>query len=227
MPWKSVLERVLAIANSALASDETRWALIGSAASALQGCSITPRDIDILAREPAGVHHLVALMSSHAPAQCPHPVDHPDWCSSQELPLNVGPDEYGFYWHFARWLVDGIKVEAAHIVAPEGFPTSEEGAGIWEAGPEIWSHLRQVTFAGYQVPVVPLEIQLGTSLQRGMEERAAEIAAVLGRHGFDEDLLKQGLSQAHLPELENLLAKGAAWQSASGSAPLEREGNQT
>ena len=45
---------------------------------------------------------------------------------------------YAFVWHFARTYIAGCRVEVAHLVPPEGFPTSSEGAGIWEAGQEIW-----------------------------------------------------------------------------------------
>ena len=96
-------------------------------------------------------------------------------------------------WHFGRWLVAGLKVEIAHIRAPEGFPTSKDGAGIWEAGPEIWPHLRRMPFAGHEVPVAPLEIQLETSLGRGLEERVAAITAVLRNQGYERELLERAL----------------------------------
>lgn len=51
--------------------------------------------------------------------------------------MRVGPDEYRFFWPFARWGVEEVKVEVAHIAAPEKSPTSKSGAGVWEAGPKI------------------------------------------------------------------------------------------
>ena len=198
MTWKMALEMVLSHAHSLFTGDEPRCAVIGSAASALQGCEVSPRDIDLLAIQPGVVYRFAELMTAHTPPRCEHPPGHADWLSSVELPVSAGPDDYGFVWHFGRWLVESVKVEMAHIVAPEGFPTSEDGAGIWEAGPEIWPHLRRVSFACYQVRVVPLEIQLETSLQRGLEERLAAIQAVLQTEGADSGLLQRALSTTHL-----------------------------
>lgn len=198
MTWKTALELVLGLSHSLFAGDRPRCAVVGSAAAALQGCPVSPRDIDILAIQPEEVYVFSELMTDHTPPRCEHPPGHADWLSSAKLPVSSGPDEYGFVWHFGRWLVEDVKVEIAHIVAPEGFSTSTDGAGIWEAGPEIWPNLRQVSFAGHQVAVVPLEIQLETSLQRGLEERAAAIKAVLRRDGADIGLVDQALSSKHL-----------------------------
>ena len=67
---------------------------------------------------------------------------------------------------FCARYIDDFKVEAAHIEPPPGHPGAKDGVGIWEAGPEIWPYVQNVLFADYQVPVVPLEIQMGTTLQR-------------------------------------------------------------
>lgn len=218
MTWRSALEKVVALAAPALEQEETRWALIGSVALALQGCQIVPRDIDILALTPAGVYRFAEAMAPYTPPNCEYPLGHGRWRSSEALPVSTGPDEVGFYWHFGRWDVEGQQVEIAHIVAPEGSETSEEGAGIWEAGPEIWSHIRQVPFAGGRVPVVPLEIQLETNLQRGMEERVAEVVGVLRRDGYDAALLDRSLSTAHRAAFRSMIEMtGRSGQAQRGS----------
>jgi hypothetical protein len=209
MSWQSALEKVVAMAAPALEQEETRWALIGSVASALQGCQTPPRDIDILAVRPAGVFRFAEGMASYTPPSCDYPLGHGRWCSSEALPVSAGPDDYGFFWHFGRWDVEGEQVEIAHIAAPEGFKTSDEGAGIWEAGPEIWPYVRQVPFAGGRVPVVPLEIQLETNLQRGLEERVADILVVLRRDGYDEVLIERSLSPAHWAAFRSMIEHGA------------------
>lgn len=210
IPWQRALEAVLGLAQPLFAGDELPCAVIGSVASALQGCQVSPRDIDLLAVEPEAVYRFAELMSAHAPACCEHPPGHPEWLSSAEAPLSTGPDTWGFVWHFGRWIVDGVTVEMAHIQAPEGFPTSEDGAGIWEAGPEIWPHLRCMPFAGLRVPVVPLEIQLQTNLSRGLEERAAEIIAVIQMHGYDRELVERALTAEHLQDFEaSMMGSGA------------------
>ncbi len=206
MTWQLALKTILGIAQSLLASDDPPAAVIGSVATALQGCAVRPRDLDLLAVRPGVVSAFAGLMAAHTPTRCEHPVGHAKWLSSAELPVSVGPDEYGFQWHFGRWEVEGVKVEIAHIAPPEGFPTSKDGGGIWEAGPEIWSHLRRVPFAGHQVPVVPLEIQLETAMGRELEERASAILEVLRRDGFDHALLQVALSEKHVRTFEAEIA---------------------
>jgi hypothetical protein len=95
-------------------------------------------------------------------------------------------------------------------VAPEGFPSSEEGAGIWEAGPEIWPYVRRIAFAGHPVPVVPLEIQLETNLSRGLEQRTAGTIAVLKRDGYDRELVRKALSREHQEQFEALMNEASA-----------------
>jgi hypothetical protein len=49
MSWQSVLEQVLQITYESLERNEARWAIIGSVASVLHGCLISPNDVDFLA----------------------------------------------------------------------------------------------------------------------------------------------------------------------------------
>lgn len=205
MSWERALNTVLRVAPPLLGGEEDRCAVIGSVASALQGCQVSPRDLDLLAIRPAEVTRFAELMWAYTPKHVDHPTDHADWLSSQETPLSIGPDDCGFVWHFGRWMVDGVKVEMAHIVPPAGMPMSADGAGIWEAGPEIWPHIRMVPFGGRRVPVVPLEIQLGTCFSRGLEERVAAIVAVFREGGYDRKLLEMALSRGHMAAFESLM----------------------
>lgn len=200
--WREVLGNLMPQIGPPATGPETRWAVIGSAATVLQGCAVTPRDIDLLAAHPEGVRRFVRLMEPYTPERCKHFPDHADWRSSRDRPVSVGPDEYGFFWHFARWVAEGVKVEIAHIAAPEGFPTSKNGAGMWESGPEIWPHVKNVRWGDHVVPVVPLEIQLETCMRRRLEERAAAIVAVLRRGGYDADLIRKALREEHRRRFE-------------------------
>lgn len=202
--WKQTLQCLIPKLCPALDDPETRWALIGSAATAVHGCPVTPKDLDFLAETAQGVHRFVALLAKFMPATCPHGVDHPDWVSSVAHPISQGPDEYGFSWHFARWRIQGFKVEVAHIAPPQGFRTSDDGAGIWEAGPEIWPHIVTVSLGPRSIPVVPLELQLGTSLQRGLEDRVAAIIHVLRHRAPDMDLLLRALTPDQLARFRAL-----------------------
>ena len=205
MSWERALDTVLRMAPPLFGGEEHRCAVIGSVASALQGCRVSPRDLDLLAIRPEEVARFAELMWAYTPKHVEHPTDHADWLSSQETPLSIGPDDYGFVWHFGRWLVDGVKVEMAHIAPPEGMPMSADGAGIWEAGPEIWPHIRMVPFGGRRVPVVPLEIQLETSLSRGLEDRTAAIIAVLREGGYDRKLVEMALNREHMEAFGSLM----------------------
>src|SRR6185295_1503511 len=142
MSWQTALEIVLQTVHPPLQREQLRWAVIGSAASALQGCRFEPGDIDLLAEEPNTIVRLAEWMSPFAPPASPSPPGGEDWLSSQAMPVSVGPDPSGSVWHFARWLIYGAKVEAAHIGPPEGFILGKAGAGIWEAGPGLWPHVR-------------------------------------------------------------------------------------
>lgn len=200
--WASALINVLRLVDPLLALPESQWAVVGSVATALQGVDIAPNDLDILARRPEVVFRFVEGMAPYTPEHVESSPDHEDWQSSQEMPVSEGLDDYGFYWTFARWFVDGVKVEIAHIQGPEGMATSQPGDGIWEAGPEIWAYVRHASFRDHRVPVVPLEIQLETCLQRDLTQRADAILGVLQYDGYDEALLKRSLRPEHLTWFE-------------------------
>ena len=208
MPWQSVLTTVITTAAPALEEEHTRWAIIGSVATALQGCRVSPRDIDILAMNPEGVFRFAEMMVDYTPARCEVQEDHNAWYSSEQELLREGPDDFGYVWTFARWIIDGLKVEVAHIVGPEGGGPTAPGAGIWEAGPEIWPHVREVCYRGHPVPVVPLEIQLETCLRRGLEPRVSEIVRALLRGGYNNGLIELGLNKDHLDQFRRLETEG-------------------
>lgn len=196
--WLSVLKNILCLAEPLLVLPETQWVIVGSAATALQGADVVPGDIDILAQKPVGVFKFAELMAPYMPQHIAVSPDHDGWRSSKEQPVSEGPDEFGFYWTFARWFVDDVKVEVAHIEGPDAVDVLQSGGGIWEAGPEMWPHICHVSFQGYQVPVVPLEIQLETCLQRGLEKRADAILNVFQREGYEAALLERALRREHL-----------------------------
>lgn len=205
--WEPILEAVLERVCPAEDEGSLRWAVIGSVATALQGCRVEPRDIDFLARQPDEVFRFAACMAVYAPPVCPLPPGDPMWVASAERSVDVSTDAYGFRWHFARWIVDGVKVEVAHISPPPRFRTSADGAGIWEGGAEIWPHVVWTPFEGRTIPVVPLEIQLATNLSRGLENRVSEIVAVFRRRGYDRGLLDRALRVETRARVDALLAE--------------------
>ena len=64
--WQTALRQVLEVTHEPLSHAKVGWAVIGSAASTLQGCRLPPADIDILFAEPEGVHQFAQFMSVFA-----------------------------------------------------------------------------------------------------------------------------------------------------------------
>jgi hypothetical protein len=204
--WPAALEQVLQLIDEPLAGEGVQWAVIGSAASALQGCRVEPNDLDLLAARPDGVYRFAELMAAHTPATCAYPPAHTNWHSSAALPVRVGSGPAGFRRTIGRWYVAGFKVEMAHLAAEAEKPPFSNKGGILEFGPEIWPFVRRVSFAGYRVPVAPLEIQIESLLSRGLSERVEAVARVFREKGYDRALLQRSLSHEHLELIEGLLS---------------------
>lgn len=201
--WMKVLVVFLDKAYLSLERSRRRWAVIGSTASALQGCQIVPKDLDIIVEDPSTALFINQLMVEFlaGPSQVKSFLEETDgdlWLSSREKPICEGPDQWGFTWVFARWLVHDVRVEIAHITPPEGFLQKRDG--IWEAGPEVWPYVKKATFRDFHVPVIPLEIQLETNYSRQIRERVNEIIRILKKNSYNEELLKRALSKQHEAE---------------------------
>ena len=80
--WQLGLTRLLETTYVALSKEHVSWAVIGSAAAALQNCQMTPNDIDLLLRDPTGVYHLAALMAPYTPPICVYQHGDSQWVSS-------------------------------------------------------------------------------------------------------------------------------------------------
>ena len=197
------LEETLRFVDRPLREARVEWALVGSAASVMQGCAITPRDVDLLFREPAGVDVLSPLMDRFAPPTCSKPLGSDGWVSSKEAPIADQDDHGGFRWHWGRWVIGGFKVEAAHIRAPDANQGDEPG--IWENGPRIWPLLRSTKFGPWTVRVPPLEVQLATCARRGLTERVEAIVRVLRRGGADPGLVSLALAGPDLAVIRSRL----------------------
>ena len=70
MIWRSALEQMLGFVYDSLERDKVQWAIIGSVATALQGCQVAPKDIDVLTFNPDGVYSFAELMSPYTPPTC-------------------------------------------------------------------------------------------------------------------------------------------------------------
>ncbi|MCI4352546.1 MAG: hypothetical protein L3K14_04080 [Thermoplasmata archaeon] len=199
--WGSVLTEVVDRIDHPLRRAKVDWSLAGSAATAIQGCEIVPRDLDILLKKADGVDALANLMHEYAPHTCDAMMGSESWVSSQDTPFADERDPEGFLWHWGRWLVGGFKVEGAYIVARDGAQGGEPG--IWENGPEIWTLHRVVEFGGHRIRVPPLEVQLATCARRGLSDRVEAIIEALQRDGVNRKLLERSLSDPQVHALLN------------------------
>jgi hypothetical protein len=202
--WETALKKTMDLVHGPLEREfRGEWCLIGSAATALQGIDVAPRDLDMLARRPEIVFRFAELMADFAPDTNPYPDDMERWLSSAEKPVKVDePNLEEFVWHFGRWVVDGFEVEVAHIVPPAGMRFDD---GMWEAGPKIWNHVKHAKLGNWDIPVVPLEIQLQTNLGRKLDSRVENIVRRFRENGHDRELLGSALSEANRKRLEELL----------------------
>jgi hypothetical protein len=207
--WEEALYVFLDETYDLLEDNEIEWAIIGSVATYLQKCRITPKDLDILVKDPKSVYFISELLKEFRDEKSIESfLDESDeeiWFSSKTKLVDESVDQSGFKWVFARYLIDNTQIEIAHITAPKDFKMWTEG--IWEADPGIWPHIKKISYIGAEIPVVPLEIQLETSLCRGFNDRVDHIISVMKEKGYNEDLLKKALDPKHFPEIYRKLKK--------------------
>ncbi|MFX0066054.1 MAG: hypothetical protein ACFFC7_28135 [Candidatus Hermodarchaeota archaeon] len=205
--WKAILKQFLQIVYTPLKEKGYKWAVIGSMASVLQGVPVIPKDLDIIVVNPKIVYFIAELLVDFTPEKKTGNSFEDEVCfSSKEQPVYEGRDDYDYFWVFGRWKLGDADLEIAHITAPEGFLESEDHDWIWEAGPEIWPFIRSESFEGYEIPVVPLEIQLETNSSRGMEERADQIVKILLTKGYDKMLLQKALCKNCTKKYQDMIA---------------------
>lgn len=149
VPWQQALEAWL----GQLEGQSVFWWLGGSAALAVRGLAVQPRDFDIIT-DDAGAHRLGELLK-------------------EQLIEPVMPVEgwicrwFGRAWLHARFeWVGGVTAEADEP-EPSDF------------GPAAARQLERVNWRGHTLLVPPLALQLIVSERRGLAERAALIHAAM------------------------------------------------
>ncbi|MEK3942361.1 MULTISPECIES: hypothetical protein [Paenibacillus] len=196
--WKKALSKVCELYFSSKMNSNLEWILVGSVGSVLQGCEMTPGDVDIYTRNKEGIDQFAELLKGFSLLdKCEFP--HGDnWLSSLEEPTFTQTFSSGFSWTKGSWIIDGFKVEVVHISNSAGIPDSMDGDGIWEGGQFIWSHFKNVEIGPYTIPTVPLEIQLESNLRRKRSDRTQAIIAALQKNSYDKELIEKALSKEHL-----------------------------
>ncbi|MEH7443474.1 hypothetical protein V7201_14285 [Bacillus sp. JJ1122] len=194
--WQIALTKICEIYSK---SDvEIEWILVGSIASVLQGCEMTPGDIDLYVKNQEGVKQFALLLEQYSLRTKCEEADRSNWFSSIEEPAYTETFPSGFTWTKGRWMIEGMEVEVVNISQSAGIPDSLDGDGIWEGGKYIWGHSKNVDFGTFTVPVVPLEIQLESNLRRKRKERIDAIMKKLKVNGYNEELILKALSTDHL-----------------------------
>ncbi|ULL19098.1 hypothetical protein DVH26_34505 [Paenibacillus sp. H1-7] len=194
--WKHAL--TIVCERYAQSKSRIEWILVGSVGSVLQGCNMTPGDLDIYTRHREGIKEFAELLQPYA-LETKSVEPHGDrWLSSAVEPTFTQTFDSGFSWTKGRWNIDGFQVEAVHISNSAGIPDSLQGDGIWEGGQFIWSLYKNVNAGPCTVAVVPLEIQLESNLRRKRTDRIHSIMEALGQSGYSQELIEKALSKDHL-----------------------------
>ena len=195
--WRMALQHAVV----RLADTRIEWLVIGSAASALQGVEIEPRDVDLLFRTREDLMAFVRKMHGLTPSSPEVPLSVEDWRSSQAQPIKTETFPGAFTWHKAAWDIEGVRLDATAI-ENNGVPDSLHGDGVWEGGDHVWSFVTRAQ----DLPVVALEVQLESCLRRDLDSRARAIAVCLQRSGYAVERLVQVLSRGHLERVRKYLA---------------------
>ena len=195
--WRMALQHAVV----RLADTRIEWLVIGSAASALQGVEIEPRDVDLLFRTREDLMAFVRKMHGLTPSSPEAPLSVEDWRSSQAQPIKTETFPGAFTWHKAAWDIEGVRLDATAI-ENNGVPDSLHGDGVWEGGDHVWSFVARVQ----DLPVVALEVQLESCLRRDLDSRARAIAVCLQHSGYAVERLVQVLSRGHLERVRKYLS---------------------
>lgn len=185
--WQDSLRTVIELVEVPI----DRWMIVGSAASALQGVAVVPRDIDVLTRDPEVVALFAQQLLNYAARSSPSD-DLEIFLSTVERPTVTSEDGV---WTFGRWWIDGRKVEVAHIsevVAPDDL--------LETAGVAVWQSCRAMCWADRSLNVARLEVQLATSISRRLHDRVAAIREQLEVIGVDPALLAEAMRSRGLTE---------------------------
>ena len=165
--------------------ERLRWMVVGSAASAIQGAAVTPGDVDIAVHpetSDATMEEGLAALAVHAAVSATAD-DLATFMSTRERPLLATANGS---WLFGRWTVAGGKLEVARIRAPVAPHALLETLGV-----DVWDHRHHVRWRGRSVPVVPLEVQLATIVDRGLVDRERAVRARLAETGARDELLQR------------------------------------
>jgi hypothetical protein len=145
-PWAEALDAVAIRLRAA----RTDWFLAGSAALAVRGIDIVPRDLDLVVADPGGAVEALSDL--------------------QIEPISVHrPGSWIAQW-FGRAFLHA-RVEWIAGVDPEIDVYSSPN----EYGPRAASRLETVRWRNHELVLTPIDVQLAVTERRGLAARAEEI----------------------------------------------------
>jgi hypothetical protein len=143
--WEKTLSAFLQIIQGAT----IHWWLVGSAALAVRGLDVAPRDIDLVV-DDVGAYQLAELLQAYLVE-----------------PLQITP---GWIWNsFGRAFLFG------RLEWVGGVNEGADSPAVADFGPAAGRRLEVVKWRGAEILVPPLDLQLEVSRRRGLVERAAKI----------------------------------------------------
>ncbi|MBI1256932.1 MAG: hypothetical protein GC204_05635 [Chloroflexi bacterium] len=144
--WENELEDFL----GRIQDQDLNWYLVGSAALAVRGIQVQPRDLDIVVGDDSSVERLRDLL----------------------LDVTVEPFARSQNW-IAGWfgrIFNRARLEVVGVVLP-----TVDAQGICDFGPAAAARLEKVMWRGWSIRVPPLDLMLAVTEQRGLHERAEAI----------------------------------------------------
>jgi hypothetical protein len=150
-PWEDALEAT----SLRLSAERVAWFLVGSAALAVRGIEVVPRDLDLVVGDPEAATEAFRNVETE-----PVTVNRPGaWIARW----------FGRAFVHARveWIAD-VDPAADSFAAPNDY------------GAEAESRLETVRWHDHDLQLTPLDLQLAVTESRGLTERAAAIRDFLG-----------------------------------------------
>jgi hypothetical protein len=126
-----------------LSNEGIQYVFTGSVSSMIQGCEITPGDIDLLVAEPIDVQRVVLALNEFLINDIiseDNIISVDSWVATKAEPLKEYMDFANNKWTFSRLIVEGVKLEIANI-RPSFEKEYISGTGFWENGPHVWQFI--------------------------------------------------------------------------------------
>lgn len=155
---------------------QVAYRLVGTGAALLHGVVLPTADIDILARDRAGVDAFGAALAAF---RC---LETPAWLAETRQ-------------YYGNYEVNGVEVGVSTVEVEVDSDTIETfGRGPWE-------YFTRLACGRYAVPTVALELRLITELFRNRPDRYHPIIQFMQTHGCDHAFIVRGIAAAGVPQI--------------------------